>query len=202
MARWLRTGFGILLAMLAQNAMSLGGDFTLTADDGSDYTLSDSRGKVVVLSFGYTHCPDVCPTGLAVIANALNSIGDDAKRVDAFFVSLDPERDTPDFLRQYTRFFHPGLRGLTGSADQLQQVADDYHVRYEFVGKGTATRYTMDHSANIYVVDVQGRLLRIIPHGLPPQVLADSLTMALTMADRKNRQLGLHSPPHEVGRSN
>lgn len=192
----------MLLAVLVHDTMALGGDFTLTADDGTDYSLSDSRGKAVVISFGYTHCPDICPTGLAVIASALNSIEGDAKRVDAFFISLDPDRDTADFLREYTRFFHPGLRGLTGSAEELQQVAELYRVRYNFVGKGTAPHYTMDHSASLYVVDTQGKLLRIIPHGLPPRVLADSLIMALTMADQRNQHLGAHDPFHGTNRPN
>lgn len=182
-----QTGALVMMMALCSSVFGLGGDFTLTADDGTDYALSDSRGRAVVISFGYTYCPDVCPTALAVIANALNSIGEDAKQVDALFISLDPDRDTPEHLQSYTRFFHPALRGLTGEAETLRQVAEQYRVRYEFVGKGEVDRYTMDHSANLYVIDTNGKLLRIIPHGLPPKVLADSLRMAIAMGQHRER---------------
>lgn len=168
----------------------LGGEFTLTSDDRSSYSLSDSRGQAVVLSFGFTFCPDICPTALATIAAALNSLGDQAKKVDAFFVSLDPERDTPEHLQAYTRYFHERLRGLTGDAETLRQVADQYHVRYAFVGKGQTKHYTLDHSAGLYVIDTNGKLLRIIPHGLPAKVLADSLRLALRM-DRPGSPLAV-----------
>ncbi|MCB1800434.1 MAG: SCO family protein [Gammaproteobacteria bacterium] len=173
--------FGILFcAAIASSAtFGLGGDFTLTADDGSDYSLSDSRGKVVILSFGFTFCPDICPTALATISLALRGLGDDASHVDAFFISLDPDRDTPDHLREYTRYFHRDLRGLTGTAEDLKTVADRYRVRYSFVGKGTDKHYTMDHSANLYVIDAQGKLFGILPHGLPPDAVTNSLKSAL-----------------------
>lgn len=169
-----------LFLLAGTKAFGLGGDFTLTVDDGASYSLVDSRGRVVVLSFGYTFCPDVCPTGLATIAAALDSLGEQADQVDAFFISLDPDRDTPEVLQQYTRFFHPRLVGLTGTADQLQKVADQFRVRYEFVGKGTKERYSMDHSANLYVIDSEGKLFSILPHGLPPRALADSLRVAIS----------------------
>lgn len=184
----------VLCLLSGGPAFALGGDFSLTADDGSRYALTDSRGKVVILSFGFTFCPDICPTALATIASALNTLGDEAARVEPLFVSLDPDRDTPAHLHEYTRFFHPALRGLTGDAAQLRRIADQYRVRYAFVGKGETERYTLDHSANLFVIDTQGKLLRIIPHGLPPRVLVDSVRMALTM-DR-NQSLGsVHPAP-------
>jgi len=169
---------GFLLAiscLIGSQAFAVGGDFTLKSDDGTDYSLADSRGKIVVVAFGYTFCPDVCPTALATIGTALNAIGDNAKQVDALFISLDPDRDTPENLKIYTRFFHPQLRGLTGEASTLAEVAKAYKVRYEFVGKGSKEHYTMDHSANLYVIDAVGQLVRILPHGLPPEALAESL---------------------------
>jgi protein SCO1/2 len=172
--------FSIALAMLFSTAAwGIGGDFALTADDHETYSLSDSRGRVVVIAFGYTFCPDVCPTGLSHIAQALRRLGDAAEQVDALFISLDPDRDTPDHLRAYTRFFHPRLRGLTGTPEQLAEVAARYRVRYNFVGKGQKVHYSMDHSANLYVVGRDGRLLRMLPHGLPAQALVDSLRSAL-----------------------
>lgn len=187
MKNLLKLGVLVCTAIFSTAALSLGGDFTLTADDGTAYSLSDSRGKVVVLSFGYTYCPDVCPTALAVVANALNKLGEDAENVDALFISLDPDRDTPEHLREYTRFFHPGLRGLTGAPQQLKEIADRYRVRYAFVGKGETERYTLDHSASLYIVDTRGKLFRIIPHGLPPKVLADGLRIAVGLGEKQER---------------
>jgi cytochrome oxidase Cu insertion factor (SCO1/SenC/PrrC family) len=132
-----------------------------------------------VLAFGYTFCPDVCPTGLAIIARALKQLGDDAEQVDALFVSLDPDRDTPEHLQAYTRFFHPRLRGLTGTPEQLAEVAARYRVRYSFVGKGQKEHYSLDHSANLYVIGRDGRLMRMLQHGLPAEALVDSLRAAL-----------------------
>lgn len=183
MPRRLILGLAILCLVLGAKASTLGGEFSLTADNGAPYSLADSRGKVVVMAFGYTFCPDVCPTELATIAAALNQIGNAADQVDALFVSLDPERDTLPVLHEYTRFFHPNLRGLTGEAEQLDRVADQYRVRYAFVGKGEKERYTLDHSASFYVIDTHGKLFRILPYGLPPSALADSLRAALS-ADR------------------
>ena len=169
----------VLVALLSTPAWGIGGDFELTADDHGTYALSDSRGRVVVIAFGYTFCPDVCPTGLAVIARALRQLGDDAEQVDALFVSLDPDRDTPDHLQAYTRFFHPRLRGLTGTPEELAEVAARYRVRYDFVGKGKKEHYSLDHSANLYVVGRDGRLLRMLQHGLPAEALVESLRAAL-----------------------
>lgn len=165
--------------LLGGRALALGGDFTLTADDGSRYSLSDSRGKVVILDFGYTFCPDICPTALANIAAALNMLGDTAKQVDPLFISLDPDRDTPQVLHGYTHFFHPQIRGLTGDAQTLDKIAKAYHVRYNFVGKGKTENYTMDHSAQVYVIDTEGRLVQMVPHGLPPNALADIVRKTL-----------------------
>jgi protein SCO1/2 len=148
------------------------------------------------MSFGYTSCPDVCPTGLATISMALKKIGDAAERVDALFVSLDPDRDTPDLLRDYTRFFHPRLRGLTGDPERLKEIAERYRVRYAFVGKDTGDRYTLDHSASLYVIDGNGKLFRILPHGLPPSALANSLRAALTTTGHPGHPAARPGQPH------
>lgn len=179
MIDWLRICCFALVAMGGSSAWALGGDFALTRDDGKTYHLSDSHGHVVVLSFGYTFCPDVCPTALATISAALKSLGERAEEVDAFFVTLDPERDSTEKLRSYTQFFHARLHGLTGTAEDIAEIAERYKVRYRFVGKGTSEYYTLDHSASTYVVDRNGKLTGIIPHGVPPTVLADAIDTAL-----------------------
>lgn len=188
MPRTIKTCLLLLLLGPAGESVGLGGDFSLTADDGSTYSLHDSRGKAVVLSFGYTFCPDVCPTALNTIAIALNRLEpEQARRVDALFVSLDPDRDSPERLREYTRYFHPQLFGLTGTDEQLRSVTERFNVRYNFVGKGEKVHYSVDHSASLYVIDPHGRLMRILPHGLPPQALVESLRAALARFSAPDR---------------
>lgn len=179
MACLARILIGLMMTFAASNVAAIGGDFTLTADDSTPYSLSDSRGRVVIISFGYTFCPDICPTALATVALALRQLGDKADKVDALFISLDPDRDTPAHLREYTRFFHPGLRGLTGQPQALKTIADQYRVHYAFVGKGETQHYSMDHTSNLYVVDAQGKLFGILPHGLPADAVANSLRSAI-----------------------
>ena len=188
MLRTTRIWLMLLCVSASGEGFAVGGEFSLTSADGSSYSLANSRGKVVVLSFGYTFCPDVCPTALGTIGTALNRLTEDeVERIDALFVSLDPDRDTPERLREYTRYFHPRLLGLTGSAEQLRSVADRYRVRYDFVGKGEREHYSMDHGASLYLIDAEGKLFRILPHGLPPQALVDSLRFALNLPDRPDR---------------
>ncbi|WP_052760992.1 SCO family protein [Sedimenticola thiotaurini] len=173
------------LLFTGSNAFGIGGDFTLTGSDGKPYSLSDSRGHVVVLSFGYTFCPDVCPTSLATISAALSSIGEAAEQIDPLFISVDPDRDTPEKLREYTHYFHPRMKGLTGTAEQIAEVAKRYHARFDFVGKGETENYTIDHTANLYVIDRNGKLAAVLPHGLPPQALADGLMSTLEQSDEQ-----------------
>ncbi|WP_316369569.1 SCO family protein [Candidatus Thiodiazotropha sp. CDECU1] len=182
----------VISAVGVCSAKEVGGDFTLVAHDGSEYSLQDSRGKVVVIAFGYTFCPDICPTALSTISSALNSLGDDVDLVDALFVSLDPERDTLEHLAEYTQYFHTNLLGLTGTPEQLHEIAKLYQVRYDFVDKGTNKYYTMDHSANLYIIDAEGNLVRILPHGLPPQALLDSLRFAIVTSQQSMSHQSTH----------
>lgn len=183
MTSLIRYGLTLLIALSAGRALALGGDFTLTDSSGAPYHLSDSRGQVVILAFGYTFCPDVCPTALATIAQAMRQLGTAADRVDPLFVTLDPDRDTPAHLQEYTRFFHPRLRGLTGDADTLDEVARRYRVHYNFVGKGEREHYSLDHSANVFILDTRGKLYAIVPHGLPPEVFVRRVQAALQRAE-------------------
>lgn len=134
--------------------------FSLPDTNGQVRTLADYRGKIVVLVFGYTHCPDVCPTTLAELSQALQQLGPkDAQRVQVLFVTLDPVRDTPSVLAQYAAAFNPSFRALRpADADQLRQMATDFHVVYEKVPGSSADNYTMNHTAASLVFDTTGKL--------------------------------------------
>ncbi len=152
-------------------------DFRLTAHDGKTRTLADFKGKAVVVFFGYTHCPDFCPTTLAEMAEALKRLGDDAKDVQVLFVSLDPERDTLEVLARYVPTFHPSFLGLTGSAEDLAAVAKEFKTVYQKQGEGG--NYTLDHSTGTYVYDQDGRLRLYVSYGQGADVLAHDLKILL-----------------------
>ncbi len=146
-----------------------GGDFQLQSADGP-VSLKDYRGKVVVIYFGYTWCPDVCPTSLGMLSAALNELtGEELSRFQALFISVDPERDSVDRLKEYGAYFHPSILGITGTPEQLRQVAKQYGAAYRIVKQDSAAGYLVDHSADLYVVDRQGRLVEAIHHGTPPE---------------------------------
>ena len=152
-----------------------GGDFTLKSADGP-VSLADFRGKVVLLYFGYTYCPDVCPTSLAATAAGLNQLKpEELARVATLFVSVDPERDTPERLKEYARFFHPSIVGMTGTPAEVAAAAKRYGVFYarqkvETAGGG----YVVDHTSETYVIAPDGRLAGKLPHAAPPeQVVAE-----------------------------
>ncbi|RKP49234.1 SCO family protein [Trinickia fusca] len=135
-----------------------GTDFALPDTAGKVRTLADYKGKAVVLFFGYTHCPDVCPTTMAELTQALQQLGPDAKRVQVLFVTVDPARDTPNVLAQYVAAFNPTFVGLHPSDTQLAKVAKDFRVYYAKVPGKTPDSYTMDHTAASYVFDPSGKL--------------------------------------------
>jgi len=130
--------------------------------------LEDFRGKVVVVFFGFTHCPDVCPTTLADIARALKTLGPDADRVQAIFISVDPERDTPADLERYVKAFDPNFIALRGDLPATQRVAKDFKIYFEKRKQGDS--YTVDHSSQSYVIDAQGRLRLLVR---PDRLAAD-----------------------------
>lgn len=163
----------LLLAVLAAAACSpeapkflstdiTGADFgkelALTGHDGKPRTLADFRGKAVVLFFGYTHCPDVCPTTLADMAGVMKKLGNDAERVQVLFVTVDPERDTSLVLSQYVPAFDPRFLGLYGDLAATQRAAKEFKIFYEKRAASAPGAYTIDHSAQSYVLDPQGRL--------------------------------------------
>jgi protein SCO1/2 len=133
--------------------------------------LSDLNGKVVLLYFGYTFCPDICPTNLAIIALALRGLNtDELEQVQVLFVSVDPERDTPRRLADYVWYFHPSMIGLTGSPQELAAVAKQYGAAYQRSdADNSAMGYMVDHSAYTYVIDQSGRLAEVLEHATPAE---------------------------------
>ncbi len=131
---------------------------TLTRADGQPFRLSDQRGKIVLLFFGYTSCPDVCPTTLAELKLVMDELGDAAASVQVVFISVDPERDTQEKIQKYVEHFNPGFLGLTGSMDELQVVWDDYGVYRSVNPSASALGYIVDHTARITLIDGDGNL--------------------------------------------
>lgn len=151
-----------------------GGDFTLQSASGP-VSLKSLRGKVVLLYFGYTSCPDICPTSLTLMSIALSQLTkEEQTKVQGLFVSVDPKRDTPERLAQYSHHFHSNINGITGSDEQVAEVASRYGALYQVAEGGTAMGYTVDHSSVTYVIDQQGKLTTTLPHGaLPKSILQE-----------------------------
>jgi protein SCO1/2 len=135
----------------------IGGDFTLYSDAGP-VSLRDFQGRVVMLYFGFTSCPDVCPTDLARMSAVMRGLSEtEAAKVAGVFVSVDPERDTPKKTAEYARFFNPAITGLSGTVDQIQAIAKRYYIVYSKVeNAGSALGYTIDHTATTYLIDAKG----------------------------------------------
>jgi protein SCO1/2 len=157
----------------------LGPDFRLTDHNGKERTLADFRGKAVALFFGYTHCPDVCPTTLSDMANAVKLLGPDGQRVQVIFVTLDPKRDTPELLKSYVPAFNPTFLALYGDAPATAKVLKDFKIyAAERPGK-TPESYTVDHSAQSLVFDTRGKLRLMLPYGTPGDKIASDLKILL-----------------------
>ena len=155
----------------------IGRELRLRDATGHERSLADFRGKVVVVSFGYTHCPDVCPMTLSNLASAVKQLGPEGSRVQVLFVTVDPERDTPQVLREYVPAFNPAFIGLTGTPDELAKVTRDFHV-YANVRKEGDT-WLVDHSAQIFALDPSGRMRIVFAPDTAPQVLASDLRLLL-----------------------
>ena len=154
-------------------------DFRLTDHNGQVRTLADFKGKAVAVFFGYIHCPDVCPTTLADFAAALQQLGPQADQVQVIFVTVDPERDTPDLLKQFVPAFNPGFLGMVADAETLQQLAKEYKVVYQKTSVKAADDYLTDHSAGTYIYDQQGNLRLLMPYGSSPDAIAQDLKALL-----------------------
>lgn len=154
-------------------------DFKLTDHNGQARSLQDFRGKVVVLFFGYTQCPDVCPTSMNELGEVKKLLGPDGDKLQGLFVTVDPERDTPQVLKAYMGNFDPSFLALYTTADQLATVAKDYKVYYKKVEGKTPTSYTMDHSAGSYIYDTQGRLRLYTRYGSGAPAMAADIKLLL-----------------------
>ena len=157
-------------------------DFALTDHNGQSKTLKDFAGKVVVVFFGYTQCVDVCPTSMAELAEVKKLLGQDGARLQGLFVTVDPQRDTPEVLKAYMENFDPTFLALYGTPEKLAVVAKDFKVYYKRVEGQTATSYTMDHSAGSYVFDTQGKLRLFTRYGSGAQPLAADIKLLLQQA--------------------
>jgi protein SCO1 len=153
----------------------IGAPFTLSDPDGRPVALADFKGKLVLLYFGFASCPDVCPTDLAQIAQAVRSLGSAADEVQPLFVTLDPERDSPAVLREYAAAFHPRFVALTGSENEIRRVATAFKVFFEKVPlPGTAT-YSIDHTAYTFLLDRRGSFVILFPPATPAERMAEML---------------------------
>ena len=153
---------------------ALSANFVLKDADGTPRSMSDFAGKVVVLFFGYTQCPDVCPTTLQTFAQVMDQLGDDSKKVQVVFITIDPKRDTPALLKEYVPQFNPSFIGLTGNNEEIANLAKSMRIYYQKVDGATDNTYTYDHTAGAYVFDPKGQLRLLIKHGQPvPDIVPD-----------------------------
>ncbi len=156
-----------------------GSDFNLTDHTGKSRTLADFRGKVVVMFFGYTHCPDVCPTTLSEMRKVMQMLGSDAQRLQVLFVTVDPVRDTPELLSKYVPSFDPSFLGLFGDLSATEKIAKDFKIFYRHSPGKTADSYSVDHTAASLVFDPQGRLRLFINYGQVADKIAPDIKKLL-----------------------
>ncbi|MCE8000181.1 MAG: SCO family protein [Rhodobiaceae bacterium] len=165
----------------SSGAALIGGPFELVMHDGSTVTNETFKGELMLIYFGFTFCPDVCPTELQIMSNALDLVGDDAEQIRPILISIDPERDTAEAMAQYVSHFHPRMTGLTGTADQIAAAARAYRVYYERVeDPGSNAAYTMDHSSIVYLMDKDGQFITHFGPGTKPEKMAETIRSALS----------------------
>jgi len=161
-------------------SVSVGGPFTLVDHTGQQVTQESYAGRFLLVFFGYTFCPDVCSTELGSFSVALDALGEDIEHIVPLFITIDVKRDTPAVLAEYVSHFHESLIGLTGTRDQVDEVARNYRVFYRKVeDPDYSTLYLMDHTAYIYLMGPDGGLVRMFVRGTPPEELADAIRQAL-----------------------
>ena len=161
---------------------SYGKDFTLIDHNGQPRTLADFSGKIVMVFFGYTQCPDVCPTSMTEMVAIKQQLGADGDKLQGLFVTVDPERDRPEILKAYMAAFDPGFLALYTTPDKLAALAKDFKVYYKKVPGSTPTSYTVDHTAGSYVYDTQGKLRLFTRYGTPPEKTAADIRLLLKSA--------------------
>ncbi len=153
----------------------IGGPFSLVDHHGNAVTDETYRGKYLLVYFGYGYCPDVCPTELANMANALDIMGDEAAAVTPLFITVDPERDTPEFMADYVANFHPRLVGLTGTVENVAKVAKEYKVYYAKSRKSAGEDYLMDHTSFVYLMGPDGHFLNMFRGHTDPKAMAETI---------------------------
>lgn len=153
----------------------IGGEFTLVDGDGATRTDKDFRGRLMLVYFGFTYCPDACPTELQAMGQAVDRLGPKGEAVQPVFVSVDPERDTPEMVGQYVKAFHPRMVGLTGTPEQVATAAKAYRVYYRKATVEGASDYLVDHSSIVYLMDREGRFLTHFSHGTSPEDMAKGI---------------------------
>jgi cytochrome oxidase Cu insertion factor (SCO1/SenC/PrrC family) len=158
----------VLFGLFNTANADIGGDFTLTDHHGKPFHLKDHRGKVVVMSFGFTFCPSICPDTLVKMSSVIEQLQDSSTELTTVFITVDPERDTVEALSKYVPYFSDAILGLTGSADAIRKVSSQYRAMYKIQKTNeTDKNYTVDHSADIYVINREGNLESIVPYGMP-----------------------------------
>lgn len=166
-------------SVVVSGKAEVGGPFTLTAHTGERIDDEAFRGKYMLVVFGFTHCPDLCPAELQVMSAALDAMGPEAERIQPLFITIDPERDTADHLSEYVTHFHPRLIGLTGTPQEVAAVARAYHVWFEKVEDNQQPgQYVMDHTSITYLMDPDGEFVQHFRYGTSPQALSEALLAA------------------------
>jgi protein SCO1 len=164
-----------LMDAVMWNREPIGGPFTLTDQDGTRRTDADFRGKLMLVYFGFTFCPDICPTDLLQMALAVDQLGKTGETVQPIFITVDPERDTPEHLKPYMSLLHPRFIGLTGDRVAVQSAARAYRVYYQKVQTIDRSGYTIDHSAFIYLMGRNGEYLGFFPPGTSAEQIASDI---------------------------
>ena len=176
-AFWILGGFGRQSEDIPPSAGAIGGSFELTGADGQRISDRDFRGKWLLVYFGYTHCPDICPTTMMEISQTLELLGDDAARLQPLFISIDPERDTPQVVGEYVKEFDDRIIGLAGTPEEIAAAAKAYRVFYAKQESTDASNYFIQHTAFLYVMGPDGRYVTLLSPtgGQTPEVMADRL---------------------------
>ena len=167
-------------AQLGYAVEGIGGPFSLIDHTGTPRTEADFAGKPMLIYFGFTYCPDVCPTELAKMVRAVDMLGEDAAKIQPIFISVDPERDTPEHLAAYVELFHPDLIGLTGDEQTIADAAHAYKVFYAKVENEETADYLMDHSSYFYLMDAEGRNAGVFPMKSTAEDLAEAVRAHLS----------------------
>ena len=206
LAFWVRRAAGLCLALLlaaplpSQAAsddqgpplpIKFGGPFTLTDHTGAKRTDADFRGRFLLIYFGYTYCPDICPTNLQTMSQALDELGDKAEGVQPIFVSVDPARDTVEVLADYVDHFYPTMVGLTGTESEIRAVAKAYRVHRSKVivdSEAPADEYLVNHSSITFLMGPDGGFLSLFPHDTKAEVMTKALEGYLARADTSSRE--------------